>query len=139
VVKNKVAPPFRQAEFDILFGEGISYVGELIDLGLQHGVVLKSGTWLSMKHPGEGEIRLGQGREKARALLVDNPGVARDLELAIRARLSPAEPKPGGAAAPRSAAAQSDSSHPPGRGRTEAVAKGEIPSPASPRPAAAKA
>jgi len=94
VVKNKVAPPFRKVEFDILFDRGISTEGDLLDLGLQHGVVLKSGTWFSMKHPTEGEVRLGQGREKARALLVDNQDLARDLEQLIRAKLAPPPPAP---------------------------------------------
>src|SRR5688572_29332194 len=60
VVKNKVAPPFRKVEFDILFDRGISYEGDLLDLGVLHGTVLKSGTWMSLKHPKDGEIRLGQ-------------------------------------------------------------------------------
>jgi recombination protein RecA len=89
VVKNKMAPPFRKVEFDILFNRGISYEGDLLDLGVESKAVLKSGTWLSMKHPKEGEIRLGQGREKARTLLEDNPGLARDLEAAVRASLAP--------------------------------------------------
>jgi len=88
VVKNKIAPPFRKVEFDIMYDRGISYEGDLLDLGVLHGVVLKSGTWLSFKHPKDGEIRLGQGREKARQLLIDNPTLARDLEGALRAKLS---------------------------------------------------
>jgi len=92
VVKNKIAPPFRKVEFDILYDRGISAEGDLIDLGLQHGVVLKSGTWFSLKHPTEGEIRLGQGRERARALLVDNRELARDLEQAIRDHMAPPPP-----------------------------------------------
>jgi recombination protein RecA len=91
VVKNKIAPPFRKVEFDIMFDRGISYEGDLLDLGVLHGVVLKSGTWLSFKHPKEGEIRLGQGREKARALLIDNPEVAKEIDLQIRAKLAPAK------------------------------------------------
>jgi len=88
VVKNKVAPPFRKVEFDIMFDRGISYEGDLLDLGLLHGSVLKSGTWLSFKHPKEGEIRLGQGREKARQLLVDNPSLAKEIENSLRSKLS---------------------------------------------------
>ena len=88
VVKNKVAPPFRKVEFDIMFDRGISYEGDLLDLGLLHGSVLKSGTWLSFKHPKEGEIRLGQGREKARQLLVDNPSLAKEIESSLRSKLS---------------------------------------------------
>src|SRR5690606_26849246 len=73
VVKNKIAPPFRKVEFDILFNRGISKEGELLDLGVKAGVVVKSGTWFSMKHPSDGEIRLGQGMERTRTFLVDNP------------------------------------------------------------------
>ncbi|MFT5286179.1 MAG: recombination protein RecA [Planctomycetota bacterium] len=90
VVKNKVAPPFRKVEFDILYNVGISYEGDLLDLGLVEGMVLKSGTWFSLKHPTEGEIRLGQGRERARRFLIDNPDLASDLEESIREKLTPA-------------------------------------------------
>jgi len=86
VVKNKIAPPFRKVEFDILFNRGISREGELLEIGQLQGVVLKSGTWLSMKHPTEGEIRLGQGLEKARQFLIDNPEVAVEIDKAIRAK-----------------------------------------------------
>jgi recombination protein RecA len=71
VVKNKVAPPFRTAEFDIIFGEGISYEGDLLDLGVAHGVLSKSGTWFSY-----GDERIGQGRENAREFLKGHPDVA---------------------------------------------------------------
>ncbi|MCC7013780.1 MAG: recombinase RecA [Planctomycetes bacterium] len=87
VVKNKIAPPFRKVEFDIMFDRGISYEGDLLDLGLLHNLVLKSGTWLSFKHPKDGEIRLGQGREKARALLIDNPALAKEIDSQLRAKL----------------------------------------------------
>ncbi|MBY0559185.1 recombinase RecA [Hyphomicrobium sp.] len=80
VVKNKVAPPFKQVEFDIMYGEGISKVGELIDLGVKAGLVEKSGAWLS--YNGD---RIGQGRENAKTYLKDNPRVAAELERAIRA------------------------------------------------------
>ena len=86
VVKNKVAAPFRKVEFDILYNQGISYEGDLIDLGLEEGIVLKSGTWFSLKHPKDGEIRLGQGRERARQFLGDNRDLARELEEAIHAK-----------------------------------------------------
>jgi len=89
VVKNKVAPPFRKVEFDILYNRGISREGELIDLGLKAGVVLKSGTWYSMKHPEDGEIRLGQGLERTRRFLTDNPDLAQVIEEAIRTELAP--------------------------------------------------
>ncbi|MFF8409213.1 recombinase RecA [Streptomyces omiyaensis] len=79
VAKNKVAPPFRQAEFDILYGRGISREGELIDLGVEHGVVRKAGTWYTY----EGE-RLGQGRENARAFLEDDPGLTGRIERKVR-------------------------------------------------------
>jgi recombination protein RecA len=80
VVKNKVAPPFRQVEFDIMYGEGISKVGELIDLGIKAGVVDKSGSWYSY-----GDERIGQGRENAKQYLRDNPEVAYAIEDKIRA------------------------------------------------------
>ena len=80
VVKNKVAPPFRQVEFDIMYGEGISKTGELIDLGVKAGVVEKSGAWYSY-----GDERIGQGRENAKQFLRDNPAMAYDIEDKIRA------------------------------------------------------
>jgi recombination protein RecA len=79
VVKNKVAAPFRVAEFDILYGEGISRMGELLDLGLEHRLITKSGTWLSY-----GETRLGQGRENARTFLKEHPEVAAEIEEKLR-------------------------------------------------------
>jgi recombination protein RecA len=79
VVKNKVAPPFKQVEFDIMFGEGISKVGELIDLGVKAGMVEKSGSWFSFDSQ-----RLGQGRENAKAFLRENPDIANRIEAAIR-------------------------------------------------------
>jgi recombination protein RecA len=79
VVKNKVAPPFKQVEFDIMFGEGISKMGELIDLGVKANVVEKSGAWFSYDSQ-----RLGQGRENAKAFLKDNPEIAADIEAKIR-------------------------------------------------------
>ena len=84
VVKNKVAPPFRQAEFDIMFGQGISKAGELIDLGVAAGVVEKSGAWYSY-----GSERIGQGKEKVREFLISNPNVAADIEAKIRANANP--------------------------------------------------
>ena len=79
VVKNKLAPPFRQVEFDIMYGEGISKTGELIDLGVKAGIVEKSGAWFSYDSQ-----RLGQGRENAKLFLKDNPDVAATIEKAIR-------------------------------------------------------
>ena len=80
VVKNKVAPPFKQVEFDIMYGEGISKTGELIDLGVKAGVIEKSGAWYSY-----GDERIGQGRENAKQFLKDNPAVAHAVEDRIRA------------------------------------------------------
>ena len=91
VVKNKVAPPFRKVEFDILYNRGISKEGELLDLGMKVGIVLRSGTWYSMKHPTDGEIRLGQGMERSRQFLLDNPDLAMVIEEAIFKELSPIE------------------------------------------------
>ncbi len=79
VVKNKVAPPFKQVEFDIMFGEGISKVGELVDLGVKAGMVEKSGAWFSFD-----SVRLGQGRENAKAFLKANPDMAARIEATIR-------------------------------------------------------
>lgn len=79
VVKNKVAPPFKQVEFDIMYGEGISKVGELVDLGVKAGIVDKSGSWYAY----DGQ-RIGQGRENAKTFLKDNPEVAETIELSIR-------------------------------------------------------
>jgi recombination protein RecA len=79
VVKNKVAPPFKQVEFDIMYGEGISKTGELVDLGVKAGIVEKSGAWFSYD-----SIRLGQGRENAKTFLKQNPEVAATIEQAIR-------------------------------------------------------
>ncbi len=79
VIKNKVAPPFRQAEFDIIFGHGISKVGEMIDLGVDLNVVKKSGSWFSY-----GDTKLGQGREAVKQLLDDNPELAEEIETKVR-------------------------------------------------------
>jgi recombination protein RecA len=79
VVKNKVAPPFRKAEFDIMYGEGISKVGEIVDLGVDLNILKKSGSWFSY-----GETRLGQGRDSVKALIKDNPELMEELELKIK-------------------------------------------------------
>jgi recombination protein RecA len=79
VVKNKVAPPFKQVEFDIMYGEGISKTGELVDLGVKAGMVEKSGAWFSFN----GE-RIGQGRENTKAFLKEHPKMAEQIEKAIR-------------------------------------------------------
>jgi recombination protein RecA len=79
VVKNKLAPPFKQVEFDIMYGEGVSKMGELIDLGVKAGVVEKSGAWFSYDSQ-----RVGQGRENAKTFLKQNPDIANRIETAIR-------------------------------------------------------
>jgi recombination protein RecA len=82
VVKNKVAPPFKRAEFDIMYGEGISKIGEIIDLGVELGIVKKSGSWFSY-----GEVKLGQGRDSVKTLLSDNPELTDELEQKIKEAL----------------------------------------------------
>ena len=84
VVKNKVAPPFKQVTFEILYGEGISREGELIDLGVQHGFIEKSGSWYS-----QGGNRIGQGKENVRNFLKENPQIADDIEAGVREKLLP--------------------------------------------------
>ena len=83
VVKNKVAPPFLQAEFDIIFGEGISKTGEIVDLGVDFGILKKSGSWYAY-----GETKLGQGRDAVKSLLADNPELADELEGLIRQKIA---------------------------------------------------
>ena len=83
VVKNKVAPPFRKAEFDIMYGEGISKIGEIIDLGVEKNIIKKSGSWFSY-----GDTKLGQGREAVKKLLIDNPELAEELEAKIKKALN---------------------------------------------------
>jgi recombination protein RecA len=90
VVKNKVAPPFRNAEFDILYGEGISRHGEMLELGVLHGVVEKSGAWYI--YNGD---RLGQGKDNARDFLKENPALAKEIELKIREKASAKPAVPG--------------------------------------------
>jgi recombination protein RecA len=83
IVKNKVAPPFRIAEFDIMFGEGISKAGEIIDLGVEYNIIKKAGSWFSY-----GETRLGQGRDAVKQLILDNPELAEELEVKIKATVT---------------------------------------------------
>lgn len=92
VVKNKVAPPFKQADFEILYGEGISRAGEIIELGVKLGLIDKSGAWYSY----EGN-RIGQGKDIARQYLLDNPGIAQELEAQIRTKLLPNDVSKGSA------------------------------------------
>jgi len=82
VVKNKVAPPFRQTEFEIMFGEGISKMGEIVDLGVEYEIIKKAGSWFSY-----GDTKLGQGRDAVKALLFDNPELAEELEGKIKEAL----------------------------------------------------
>ncbi len=86
IVKNKVAPPFRKAEFDIMFGEGISRVGEIVDLGVEYGIVKKSGSWFSY-----GDTKLAQGRDAVKQLLKDNPELAEEIEGKIMEAVKAAE------------------------------------------------
>jgi recombination protein RecA len=83
VIKNKVAPPFRKAEFDIMYGEGISKVGEIIDLGVDLNIIKKSGSWFSY-----GETKLGQGRDAVKNLIGDNPELMEELEAKIKDSLT---------------------------------------------------
>ncbi|MBM3160223.1 MAG: recombinase RecA [Bacteroidetes bacterium] len=86
IVKNKVAPPFRKAEFDVMYGEGISKIGEIIDLGVELNILKKSGSWFSY-----GETRLGQGRDAIKSLLQDNPELSEELEIRIKEALGSPE------------------------------------------------
>jgi recombination protein RecA len=83
VVKNKLAPPFRQAEFDVMYNEGISHTGLLVDLGVENDIVNKSGAWFSY-----GDVRLGQGRENAKQFLKESPDLAQEIEAKVRAALA---------------------------------------------------
>ena len=82
VVKNKVAPPFKQAEFDIMYGQGISREGEIIDMGVEHGFIEKSGAWYSY----QGD-RIGQGKDNSREYLRENPALAKEIENKIREKI----------------------------------------------------
>jgi len=93
IVKNKLAPPFREAEFDIIYGEGISREGDLLDLGVAQNVLEKSGSWFSYK----GE-RIGQGRENARQFLKDNPDMRQNLDTELRKLLGLVREPPAAAA-----------------------------------------
>ena len=82
IVKNKLAPPFRKAEFDVIYGEGISHIGEIIDLGTAYNIIKKSGSWFSY-----GDTKLGQGRDAVKQLLADNIELSEELEEKIRTAL----------------------------------------------------
>jgi recombination protein RecA len=112
VVKNKVAPPFRVAEFDILYGEGISREGDLIDLGVAHKIVDKAGSWFSF-----GELRLGQGRENARNFLKDNPDLATEIDHRLRVALGLISAGPVAVATPGAAAVEEETSARPAKAR----------------------
>jgi len=104
VVKNKLAPPFRKAEFDIIFDRGICFVGDMVDLAVEEGLIQKSGTWFSM-----GDERIGQGRERAVQFLTDNQDLRDRLEGELRARLFPASPGPAGSPTSEETAEGNDS------------------------------
>jgi recombination protein RecA len=130
VVKNKVAAPFREAEFDIVYGEGISREGDLIDLGVDKGLVEKSGTWFSF-----GGERMGQGRENARIFLKENKDIRDRLENALRKKLEIAIPGGSGAAAPGPnghAAASAHTDKPPMKAAAAATSGGADASKARP-------
>ncbi|WP_034269139.1 recombinase RecA [Actinospica robiniae] len=122
VVKNKVAPPFRQAEFDIVYGEGISREGGLIDMGVEHGFVRKSGAWYTYESG-----QLGQGKENARTYLKDNPDIANEIEKKIKEKLG---------VGPRLDAPAEDK---PAAGATEALPRQSAPEPAAKTPRASRA
>lgn len=86
VIKNKLAPPFKQAEFQILYSEGISKLGEIIDYGVKHDLIEKSGAWYSY-----GETRIGQGKENVKTFLTENPDMADEIEAKIRAIMMPSK------------------------------------------------
>ena len=122
-MKNKVAAPFREAEFDILYGEGISREGDLIDLGVDKGLLEKSGTWISFN----GE-RMGQGRENARTFLKENKDIRDKLETALRKKLEIASPKDSNSTAshgPNGHAAQAQPEKPPVRAAAAAASSSD--------------
>jgi recombination protein RecA len=113
VVKNKLAPPFRNAEFDVLFDRGISWTGDVLDLAAENGIIQKSGAWFSF-----GDQRLGQGRENTVQYLQDTPAVLAEIENELLAKLFPAEAAggaPGGAEKEKAGAAAETPPAPPKR------------------------
>jgi recombination protein RecA len=130
VVKNKVAPPFRIAEFDILYDRGINYLGDLIDLGVEHGVIKRSGSWLSF-----GETRLGQGRDNVMNLLGENPDLKTEIESQVIPFLFPERPdlvENAMAKLPAKAKAE------PAKSDDEPAKNGTVPAQANPEPAASR-
>jgi recombination protein RecA len=130
VVKNKVAAPFREAEFDILYGEGVSREGDLIDLGVDQGVLEKSGTWISF-----GGERLGQGRDNARLFLKEHTDVRNKLEGALRKKMGIPIPNVGNGSGPATQA-EKTAAHPATHPAAQAAAAGAVAG--KPRPAGAK-
>ena len=122
VVKNKIAPPFRKTEFDIIFARGISISGDLVDLGIEHGIVQKSGAWFSY-----GDVRLGQGRERVCQLLNDTPDLMQEIRAAILAKIEEA------------AAPKSKSKPVPAKAKKAATGTGENPPTTKNEPAKARA
>jgi recombination protein RecA len=128
VVKNKVAAPFREAEFDILYGEGISREGDLIDLGIDKGLLEKSGTWISF-----GGERMGQGRENARIFLRENKDIREKLETALRKKLEIAQPgnsSPAASGGNGHAAAPAQTERPPQKAVAAAASSADAKRPA---------
>jgi recombination protein RecA len=144
VVKNKMAPPFRRAEFDVMFNRGISREGEIIDMGVEKNVIEKSGTWMNF-----GATRLGQGRDRACEFLAENPDVLAELETKVRAAYVPAPepaaqapatpssgaPMSSGASSASAASAASASSGASGHSGTSSNSGGMGASPSASRPA----
>ena len=117
VVKNKIAPPFKEAEFDIMYGEGIAKVGEIVDMGVKFGILQKSGAWFYM-----GEERLGQGRDAAKQYFKDHPDIADQVEKQIIAKLTGKDaPAPADNAAPAAKAAPAPAAKAPARGSKGSV------------------
>jgi recombination protein RecA len=131
VVKNKVAAPFREAEFDILYGEGVSREGDLIDLGVDQGILEKSGTWISF-----GGERLGQGRDNARLFLKEHTDVRNKLEGALRKKMGIPIPNVGNGNATPAAPAEKTAAHPAAHPAAQAAAASA--SAGKPRPASTK-
>src|ERR1700726_786163 len=133
VVKNKVAAPFRQAEFDIEYSEGISKTGEIVDLGVEHKLVIKSGAWYAY-----GDMRLGQGRENAKQFLRDNPDLASEIELKLREKLGMPMPPGLREAAVALTGASGATAAPPATSAAAATAAGATPQLAGARQGAAR-